>query len=166
METRVLTEERVEMFRHYLEQEEKSSATVEKYLRDVRAFREYAGEEVVTKELVLSYKKYLIEKDYAVRSINSMLASLNSLMGFLGWDECRAKAIKQQRQIYCREEKEISKAEYEKLLKAARRNQKLMLVMETICGTGIRVSELQHFTVEQVKLGEITVNCKGKQERC
>lgn len=162
MKTRNLREKHIGMFREYLEREEKSDATIEKYLRDGRAFWVYAGNRPITKEVVLAYKKYLIEKDYAVRSINSMLASLNSLMGFLGWDECRTRAIKQQRQIYCAEEKELTKEEYKRLLKAAQANKKLALVIQTICSTGIRVSELRYFTVEGVEKGEIAVNCKGK----
>ena len=99
---------------------------------------------------------------YAVRSINSMLASLNSLLTFLGWAECKVKSIKQQKQVYCAEEKELTKAEYMRLLDAAKNNRQLQLVMEAICSTGIRVSELRFFTVEAVQQGEVVVNCKGK----
>ena len=100
--------------------------------------------------------------DYAVRSINSMLASLNSLLTFLGWAECKVKSITQQKQVYCAEEKELTKAEYMRLLDAAKNNRQLQLVMEAICSTGIRVSELRFFTVEAVQQGEVVVNCKGK----
>jgi len=110
----------------------------------------------------MAYKKELQIKEYAVRSINSMLASLNSFLDFLGWSDCRVKAMKQQKQVYCAEDKELSKAEYLRLLEAAKNKPQLQLVMQTICGTGIRVSELQFFTVKDVKLGEVIVNCKGK----
>lgn len=110
----------------------------------------------------MAYKRYLQFKKYAVRSINSMLASLNSLLDFLGWSDCRVKALKQQKQVYCAEEKELSRAEYMRLLQAAQSKPRLQLVMQTICGTGIRVSELQFFTVEAVKHGEAVVHCKGK----
>lgn len=162
MEERKLTQGIIESFRSYLMQEEKSTATVEKYLRDIRALASYINRALVTKELVLEYKKYLQKEGYAVRSINSMLASVNSLLNFLGWSDCRVKFIKQQKQIYCAEEKELSKAEYLRLLEAAREKPQLQLVMKTICGTGIRVSELQFFTVEKVEQGQITVDCKGK----
>lgn len=160
MNTRFLTETIVEEFYQYLE--EKSTATLEKYLRDVRAFFVYAGQQNVTKELMMAYKNGLIEKGYAVRSINSMLDSLNSLLVFLGWQDCKVKNLKAQRQTYCAEEKELTKAEYLRLLTAAEHRPQLRLILETICGTGIRVSELRFFTVEAVKRGEIAVRCKSK----
>lgn len=154
--------EQIKEFLDYLRREEKSPATMEKYLRDVRVFCAYADGKEITKELVVEWKKHLVESGYAVRSINSMLASLNSLLDFLGWSDCKVKAIKQQKQVYCAEEKELSKAEYMRLLEAAKNKPQLQLVMQTICGTGIRVSELKFFTVERVIQGEVVVNCKGK----
>lgn len=103
-----------------------------------------------------------MEKGYAVRSINSMLASLNSLLDFFGWSDCKVKNVKMQHQAYCEEEKELTKAEYLRLLNAAKDRPQLRLVLETICGTGIRVSELRYFTVEAVKSGTVVVNCKSK----
>lgn len=162
MEERKLTENKIQSFRQYLIREEKSTATVEKYLRDVRAFSVYVGDSVVAKEVVMTYKKNLQTREYAVRSINSMLASLNSLLDFLGWSDCKVKCLKQQRQTYCAEDKELTKAEYMRLLEAARKKPQLQLVMQAICGTGIRVSELRFFTVEDIKRGEVIVNCKAK----
>ncbi len=162
MNERYITEACIQKFAQYLRQEEKSSATIEKYLRDVRAFAVFAGAEAVTKELVTGYKHDLQEKGYAVRSINSMLASLNSLLAFLGWPDCKAKSIRQQRQTYCAEEKELNKAEYMRLLEAAENQPQLHLLLQTICGTGIRVSELQYFTVSAVKRGEVIIHCKSK----
>ena len=162
MEERKLTEGHIRTFHQYLIREEKSTATVEKYLRDVRAFAVYVGNEIVTKEVVMAWKNDLQAKEYAVRSINSMLASLNSLLDFLGWADCKVKSLKQQKQVYCAEEKELTKAEYMNLLAAAKNRPQLRLVMETICGTGIRVSELRFFTVESAQRGEVVVNCKGK----
>ena len=162
MESRKITDTQIQSFHQYLIREEKSTATVEKYLRDARAFAVYAGAEMITKEVVMAWKKHLQNREYGVRSINSMLASLNSLLNYLGWSDCKVKAIKQQKQVYCAEEKELSKAEYMRLLEASRDKPQLQLVMKTICGTGIRVSELRFFTVEDVKRGEVIVNCKGK----
>ena len=161
MEQRNITEEQIERYRQYLIRDEKSTATVEKYLRDVRAFLVYIGAMAITKEVTVAYKRHLLES-YAPRSINSMLASVNSFLTFMGWTDCKVKSLKLQRQVFCAEEKELTKAEYERLLKAAEKNEQLRLVMQTICATGIRVSELRFFTVEAVKRGEVVVSCKAK----
>lgn len=163
MKGRILTAKILVRFKKYLLLEERSAATVEKYLRDVRAFIAFANGAEITKELVIGYKKHL-QENYAVRSVNSMLASINSLFAFLGWLELRVKPIKLQQQIYCPEEKELTKAEYVRLCKVAERkhNERLSLILQTICGTGIRVSELQFITVEAVRCGEATVSCKAK----
>ena len=162
MASRILNNEQLEAFTKWLNLEEKSSATCEKYIRDIRRFMEFAADEVVSKEVVARWKNDLIAQGYAVRSINSMLASVNSFLGYLGWHDCKVKNIRLQRQTYCAEEKELTKAEYLRLLEASRKNEQLNLVLQTICGTGIRVSELRYFTVEAVRQGEITVNCKSK----
>ena len=162
MKQKRITEEAIQAFRQYLIRDEKSAVTVEKYLRDVRAFQAFIGETPVEKELVIHYKNHLLEESYAVRSINSMLASVNSFLIFMDWPDCKVKSLKVQRQVYCAEEKELTKAEYERLLKAAGKNEQLRLVMETICSTGIRVSELKYFTAEAVRRGEVIVRCKAK----
>lgn len=159
---RILTEYQIQSYHRYLVMEEKSEATIEKYLRDIRAFVQYNGKRNVTKERTMDYKRHLQDIGYAIRSINSMLASMNSLLEFLGWAECKVKAIKLQRSVYCSEEKELSKAEYMRLLQAAKEDVQIQLVMQTICGTGIRVSELRFFTVENVRQSEVNVDCKGK----
>lgn len=162
MSNKKLKEQHMKRYRAYLLREEKSAATVEKYLRDVLAFRCFAGERTVTKELTKDWKESLISRGYAVRSINSMIASLNSLLNFLGWGDCKVKNLKTQRQTYCPEEKELTRTEYMRLLRAAKDRPQLQLVMETICGTGIRVSELRFFTVEAVRRGQIEISCKSK----
>ena len=164
MKGRILTNEAVQSFKKYLQEEEKSSNTIEKYLRDVQAFVVHLNGAEVTKEVVVSYKNKLLSKSYATRSINSMLASLNSLFLFLGWADLKVKSIRLQRQIYCSEEKELTKAEYMRLVNTAKQkgNERLNLILQTICGTGIRVSELQYITVEAVKNGEAIVSLKGK----
>lgn len=164
MEGHNLTNQTLTKFRQHLILEEKSIATVDKYLRDAKAFCEHLCGREVTKEIVIAYKSKLTLENYAVRSINSMLASLNSLFVFLGWSDCKVKTIKTQQQIYCPEEKELTKAEYMRLINTAKQNGngRLDLIIQTICGTGIRVSELQFITVEAVKKGEATVSCKAK----
>ena len=162
MEQKRITEEAIQAFRQYLIRDEKSAVTVEKYLRDIRAFQAFIGKTPVEKELVIHYKNHLLEESYAVRSINSMLASVNSFLIFMDCPDCKVKSFKVQRQVYCAEEKALTKAEYERLLKAAGKNEQLWLVMETICSTGIRVSELKYFTAEAVRRGEVIVRCKAK----
>ncbi len=157
-----LLTERIKEFSSYLAREEKSAATQEKYLRDVRSFGVYAEDQDITRELVISWKKSLITSGYAVRSINSMLASINSFLDFMGLSDCKTKSIKVQRQTYCTEDQELTKSEYLRLLAASAGKEQLNLVIQTICGTGIRVSELRYFTVEAVRQGEITVECKNK----
>lgn len=162
MAERKLSPRHLVSFREYLIREEKSTATIEKYLRDTNGFLEYAADREITKELAVAYKAELQKKNYAIRSINSMLASINSLLDFLEWTDCKVKTLRCQRQTYCAEEKELTKSEYLRLLEASQKNEQLNLVIQTICGTGIRVSELRYFTVEAVNRGEITVQCKSK----
>ena len=163
MKGHFLTSKEIERFRNYLRDEEKSENTLEKYVRDVTAFSAFC-DGTITKDTVIAYKQSLIDGGYAVRSINSMLASINSLFSFLGWYELRVKSLKVQQQVFCPEEKEMTKAEYERLCRTAERkqNERLCLILQTICGTGIRVSELQFITVEAVRKGEATVSLKGK----
>ena len=163
MKGRIITAKMIAEFKEHLILEERSEITVEKYIRDVKAFAKYAQNNAVTKETVIAYKKHL-QENYAVRSVNSMLASINSLFAFLGWHDLKVKSLKLQQQVFCPEEKELTKAEYARLCRTAERkhNERLNLILQTICGTGIRVSELQYITVEAVKQGEAVVNCKAK----
>ncbi len=162
MTERTLSAQQLEAFQDSLLREEKSPATVEKYLRDAGAFLAWCEGKDITKENTVAYKHFLQEKGYAIRSINSMLASVNSLLDFLGRGDCKVKNLRCQRRTYCTEDMELTKAEYMRLLEASRRQEQLNLVIQTICGTGIRVSELRYFTVEAIRRGEITVQCKSK----
>lgn len=164
MKNRIITSEQTENFYRYLCSEERTENTVTKYLRDIAAFREWNGEQAVTKDRVIAYKQHLSDTGYKVRSINSMLASLNSFFAFCDWNDCKVKALRLQREVYSTENKELSRAEYERLCKTAekKKNERLCLILQTICGTGIRVSELAFITVEAVKCGEAVVSLKGK----
>ncbi len=163
MKGRFITAKAIAEFKGHLILEERSEMTIEKYIRDVKAFSVYTQNTAVTKEIVIAYKKHL-QENYAVRSVISMLASINSLFSFLGWHDLKVKSLKLQQQVFCPEEKELTKAEYARLCRTAERkhNERLNLILQTICGTGIRVSELQYITVEAVKQGEAVVNCKAK----
>lgn len=165
MEDFIIGIEKINDFINYLKLEEKSANTIEKYMRDIKAFWQYVGTQAVTKELTIAYKENLLSNDYAVRSVNSMIASLNSFFTFVGYEYLKVKTIKEQRQIFCSEDRELTKEEYLRLLNAAesKGNRRLNLILQTICGTGIRVSELKFITVEAVKAGEAFVFCKGKR---
>lgn len=147
----------------YLREEEKSKATAEKYLRDVTAFLLWLDGEEADKSKVLSYKAYLIEK-YAPASVNSVLSSLNSFFDYCNRYELKVKTLKIQRRIFSDSKKELTKEEYRKLLVAAksRENMKLYYLMQTICSTGIRVSELRFITLEALKEGKAEIKNKGK----
>ena len=163
MDDRVIRQTMLEEFRSYLIEGEKSPATVEKYLRDVQHFFCHMNGRPVTKQAVLEYKFYLGET-YAVASANSMLASVNVLLRHLGWHDLCVKQLKHQRQAFAPEQKEITRAEYQRLVATAyvQGNNRLGLILQTICATGIRVSELPFITVEAAKRGEAVVHCKGK----
>lgn len=164
MEERILTQNVVDDFATYLKNEEKSQNTIQKYIHDIQDFMRFMNCLEITKGMVIAYKNKLISENYAIRSINSMLAALNSLFTFLNWEDFKVKSIKLQQQVYCSEEKELTKAEYVRLVETAKRkgNERLNLILQTICGTGIRVGELSYITVEAVKHGEAVVSLKGK----
>lgn len=166
MNQNITTGRCVQAFAAYLREGEKSVATVDKYLHDVRTFCAFMGDRSPDKQAVVDYKTYLGET-YAVASANSMIAALNTYLRFCGRGELCVKRFTVQRQIFCKEEKELTRDEYVRLIAAAgrRKNEQLSLLIQTICGTGIRVSELQYITVEAVQRGEATVRCKGKDRR-
>lgn len=161
-----LNQEKMLQFEAYLVCEERCRATIEKYLHDVRTFYEFVGDREVNKNIVLDYKSTLITT-HAVTSANSMIAALNVFLRFCGWHDLCVKQYRVQKSAFCPEEKELTKAEYIRLIQTAREkgNERLNLIIQTICGTGIRVSELQYITVEAVQKGEAFVNCKGKNRR-
>ncbi len=163
---RKIEQEKIRQFGSYLKSEERSAATVEKYIRDVRRFVAFLDGREADRQLVLDYKASL-SGTYAVASANSMIAALNAFLRFCGWHELCIKQFRLQRQAFCSEERELTKSEYFRLVQAAgaRGKQRLALIIQTICGTGIRVSELQYITVEAVQRGEVTVSCKGKNRR-
>ena len=119
MDELIITKERINEFRNYLRLEEKSENTIEKYLRDIKAFWQYAGTQTVTKKLAIKYKEHLLTHEYAVRSVNSMIASINSFFAFAGCGHLKIKTIKEQRQIFCSEDKELTREEYNRLLATA-----------------------------------------------
>lgn len=160
---KTITEKSLGEFCQYLIDEEKSTSTLEKYARDIRAFTAWLAGRAPKKSLILEYKAHLVE-EFAPSSVNSILSSLNSFFEFSGCLNLKVKLLKIQRQIFANRERELNKKEYEKLLHAAyqKENKRLYYVMQTICSTGIRVSELRFVTVDAVRKGQAQINCKGK----
>ncbi|MBR3996089.1 MAG: tyrosine-type recombinase/integrase [Clostridia bacterium] len=158
-----ITKRTIEDYKNYLIEEEKCSVTIEKYIRDITAFVNWTEGNEVTKTLVLEYKNMLTQQ-YAPASVNSVLSSLNGYFNYIERYDLKVKNLKVQRQIFCQSEKELTKAEYERLLKAAKskKNERLYLIMQTICATGIRVSELSYITTDAVNCGHAQVKLKGK----
>ena len=166
MKKRTISNDTIISFKKYLLENEKAESTVRKYLHDIECFVEYLAGQNLNKELILNYKG-MLEQNYAVRSANSMLAAINVFFRFVGWHDLVVKQFKVQKEAYCSEEKELTKAEYIAIVRAAEqnKNERLSLVVQTICGTGIRVSELKFITVEAVRRGEAVVSCKGKTRK-
>ena len=150
-------------FKAHLTDEEKSKATIEKYIRDITAFAAWSKNKELCKAKVLEYKESLVEQ-YAPGSVNSMLSSLNAFFIFMGWYELKVKTLKMQRKIFADKERELTKAEYGRLLSAAksRGKERLNLLMQTICASGLRVSEIKYVTLEAVRSRQAKIKCKGK----
>lgn len=158
-----ITDEIIKRFEGYLYEEERGDNTIEKYMRDIRFFREWLKGRNIDKSVVIEYKKELCKR-YAVKSVNSMLSSINAFFVFMNWHDLRVRTLKIQRRIFADQSKELSKTEYERLLTAAesKKNARLYYLMQTIASTGLRVSEIKYVTCESVKQGQAIINCKGK----
>ncbi len=159
-----ITKETLDLYRKYLQDEEKSQATVEKYVRDVRAFGQFLGNwQALDKEQIRAYKEVLKEK-YKMTSVNSMLAALNSFFKFLGREDWKVKLYRVQRAVYSRPEVEMTEADYIKLIEAARKQGdiRMSMLIQTIGSTGVRISELKFITVESLKAGRAEIYNKGK----
>ncbi len=161
MKNTTAAQETLTAFRTYLLGEEKSTATAEKYLRVACVFLDFVKNDGITRETAIAFKTMLTAR-YAPHTVNAMLAALNCLLQFLHCSDCKVKNLRTQRQTYRPEEKEVTNAEYHRLVKAAGKDSKLALLLQTFSTTGIRVSELQYFSVERVRTGKIVIRCKGK----
>lgn len=161
----VLNEMMIYEFEKKLKEDEKTDATVKKYIHDIRSFFHYIGSDgLVDKAAVIAYKEYLMN-NYAVASVNSMLAAVNVFLKARGWYDCVVKALKVQKEAFRTGERELSKDEYYTLLEAAKkkRSMRLYMIMQTLCSTGIRISELKFITVESLDKRCARVCSKGKQ---
>lgn len=147
-----------------LYEEERSRNTVKKYLRDVKLFLSFLQNQELSKQQLLIFKEVLM-KDYAPSSVNSMIASINKFLVFSGEEILKLKPVKIQKEIFMNPKRELTETEYQRLLDVAEQsnNQRLSLIIQTICQTGIRVSELEYITASSLHVGRAVVNCKGKQ---
>ena len=159
-----ITEEKVAQFAQMLLKEERSPGTIENYLRHIRAFAQWLNGQEVTLEAVTTWKGNLLDKEYSPGSINAMLLALNRFFKFMGWNDCKVKSLRIQRQMFRETTKELTRKEYVQLLSTAQAQGKnrLVLLMEAICCTGIRVSEVQYLTVKSVREGKAVISLKGK----
>lgn len=152
-------------FRNYLLEEERSTNTINKYLRDIRKFADYAQGMEVTKSLMVKFKEKLLYTDnYEISSINTFITAVNRFMEYMGWGDAKVKTYKVQKSPFVPDDKYLSKKEYGRLVTAARKsgNARLAMLLNTICATGIRISELKYFTVDSVKRGKVVIHNKGK----
>ena len=163
MERRISTAQ-ILAFHQFLREDEREPATIQKYLRDVRAFAEWLDGQPVTKEQVTHWKEHLQKSGCQPVTVNGKLSAVNKFFSFLGWTDCRVKHLKIQRKIFRSTEKELTKEDYTRLVETARGlgRERLALLIETICATGIRVSEVKYITVEAAQVGQTTVALKGK----
>ncbi len=161
---RWITEREIEKFEAYLWEQEKSPATVQKYMHEVRMAANFFDKAELTKPGLIAWKEELVRR-YAPASVNAVLAAVNSFLDFMGWQDLKVKPLKIQKSLFREESRELSREEYTRLVRAAEQdgNQRLSLVIQTICATGIRVSELQFITAEAVRIGHAEVNNKGKR---
>lgn len=150
-------------YKKYLYEEERSLSTIEKYMRDIRIFWDSLEGSEVTKEALICYKQSLIEK-YQSTSINSMLISIHGFLDYVDLSHMKVKLLKVQRSLFIEKEKELTKAEYQRLLNTAKNNnnERMYMLLQTICATGIRVSEHQYMTVESLNKGKVSIQNKGK----
>ena len=164
MERKTVTKERIRQFAGILAGEERSAGTIEKYVRDVRKFAAWLDGEEVSRERAAAWRDSLLERGYAPVTVNSMVAAVNRFFTALGWEDCRVKALRIQRRLFRDDRRELTREEYERLLTAAHTlgRERLALLLETICSTGIRVSEVKYITVEAVQTGRAEISLKGK----
>jgi len=164
MKRDMLTQDQLNAFTQYLREEEREFGTIEKYTRDVSAFMSWASGRGIDKDLAARWKEHLKDGDFQPETINSKLSALNKFFSFLGWNECRVKYLKIQHKLFRRADRDLTKEDYKKLLDTASSSgkERLALLMETICATGIRVSEVKYITLEAVNAGRVDISLKGK----
>ncbi len=164
MSERIITSNHISAYGRHLQEDERQKGTVEKYLRDVANLASYLQNSTTTREKTAQWRTWLLEQGYAPVTINSMLAAVNGFFRFVGWEDCRVRFLKIQRKLFREQSRELTRREFDRLVETAKRLQKtrLALVMETICGSGIRVSEVRYITLEAAQQGRVQISLKGK----
>lgn len=152
-------------YRSWLTHREYSPATIQKYTKALaRFFADTGAGDTPDRETVAAWRDSLTAKGYTPATVNAMLAAVNDYQESIDNPAGKAKPLKRQRRIFADPGRELSRAEYFRLLNAARStgNKRSQLLLETICSTGIRVSELQFITAEAVRRHKASIRCKGK----
>lgn len=164
MEYRTSTVEQIREFSRYLREEERETATIDKYSRDVKDFFIWLKDREISRERMGEWRGYLLQAGRKPVTINGKLSALNKFLSFLGRNDCRIKYLKIQRRLFRSTEKQLSKQEYIRLMETAHSlgRERLALLMETICATGIRVSEVKYITAEAIRAGRTEIALKGK----
>ena len=161
--THMLTAAQIDCYANYLYEQERAESTIRKYRHDLTALLAYLGTAPLTKAVLIGWKEHLLQR-HAPSSVNSMLAAVNSFFSFMGWPELKLRPLKIQKALFCDEQRELTRSEYIRLVQAASQqgNERLSLVLQTICSTGIRVSELRFITAEAVASARVEIVNKGK----
>lgn len=164
MKDHQITRQRIISYARYLYEEERSPGTIDKYLRDIERFAAWLAGGPATKEWTAAWKESLLHTGHAPVTVNAMLGAIHGLFRFLGWEECRVKLLKIQRRLFRDQSRDLSRMEYAQLLKTASKQgrTRLALLMETICATGIRVSEVQYITLDAAQKRQTEISLKGK----
>lgn len=160
----IISPDQICEYADWLIQEEHSVATVEKYLRNLRRFAAWLNDRPLCKSVVLAWRNHLQDGGYAPCSINGMIAALHSYFKFADITDCSVKYLRIQRTLFRDSDRALTQSDYRRLIRAAHADgkQDLALIMETICATGIRVSELRHITTEALANGRADITLKGK----
>lgn len=164
MNERKVTKENLDDFVRCLQEDERSPGTIENYARHVREFGAWIGESLISKEQVAGWKEYLLSQGYCPGTVNTMIVSVNRFFHCMGWEDCKVKTLRIQRKMFREDSRELTQVEYSRLVAAAEEmgRERLVLLMETICSTGIRVSEVKYITVEALQKGRTDISLKGK----
>ena len=170
MSMQEMTDKQLEAYRQELVRRERSQATIANYIRHGGEFLQFCQgsqgglEAAPNQGALLNWKRALLTAGLCPATINAKLAAVNGFLRFLGRPELCVRQVRRQRRVFRDKDRDLTRGEYLRLVQTARAQgrERLCLAMQTICATGIRVSELRFITVEAVRTGRATVTGKGK----